>query len=310
MRATRGERDRWTARGRAVAGFAASACAGVNDGTATAAGGGAHGASAERRDAEDASERTVLRERALRAALRRTDEHGWTTAAIDAGLRDLKLSPAMRACVRADGRAGGDASELGGELVGYFEEALDVAFHAKVVAERERMRTMTSRERVKWMIQTRLEMIGAKLESWPKALAALATPTHAAATFRRRSALADFIADASGVDDVDSLPEIVDGVRHHVERATIALTYAVIELRLLVDTSEDNRETWAFLSRLVDDVAARRVDVLELKSYLDVFARDLDVPAAVARVGDTAASSVFRALVALVRRRAPPSAPS
>ena len=137
-----------------------------------------------------------MRERALRAALKRVDEYGWSEGAIDAGLRDLKLSPAMRSCVRSDARPNAPANELGGELVLYFEEALDAAFQAKVVGERERLRSMTSSERVKWMIQTRLEMIGARIDSWHRALAAVATPTYALASLRRRASFADFVADA------------------------------------------------------------------------------------------------------------------
>jgi len=228
------------------------------------------------RDGVDASERAMLRERALRAALRWTEELGWTTAAIDAGLRDLKLSPAMRACVRADGRANGPVDNIAGELVAYYEEALDAALHAKATSESERLRALNSRERVKWLVRARLEMLGPKLDSWPGALAAMATPEHATATLRRRAALADFIADVAGLDDAsDSLSEPVDSVRRALERVAIGAIYTVVELRLITDSSERHRETWSLLDRAVDDFAARRVDLLELRSHVDVLLRDV-----------------------------------
>lgn len=224
----------------------------------------------------------MLRERALRAALKRVRELGWTDAAVDAGLRDLNLSPAMRAIVRGDAGAGardsGPGDGLAGELAGYFEECADAAFHAKVVAEGETLRAMNSRERVKWLMRARLEMIESKLDSWPRALAAMATPRYAMTTLRRRAALADFIADAADVDAVDVLPDSLDTFRWHAERAAMLALYAATELRLLTDSSENRRKTWAFLDARVDDIARSRVDVLELKSYIDVFARDANVP--------------------------------
>ena len=231
--------------------------------------------SSEARDGADASERAMLRERALRAALRRTETFGWTTAAIDAGLRDLNLSPAMRACVRADGRANGPANDLAGELVAYYEEALDAALHAKATSESERLRAMNSRERLEWLVRARLEMLAPKLDSWPGALAALATPEHATATLRRRAALADFLADAARLDDAsDSLPEPVDALRRALERAAIGIIYSAVELRLITDTTERRRATWSLLGALIRDFSARRVDLLELRAFTDVALRD------------------------------------
>ena len=186
---------------------------------------------------------------------------------------------AMRAR-RTRGRAtrdSGPGDGLAGELAGYFEECADAAFHAKVVAEGETLRAMNSRERVKWLMRARLEMIESKLDSWPRALAAMATPRYAMTTLRRRAALADFIADAADVDAVDVLPDSLDTFRWHAERAAMLALYAATELRLLTDSSKDRRKTWAFLDARVDDIARSRVDVLELKSYIDVFARDADV---------------------------------
>jgi len=268
------------------------------------------------RDESDANERALLRERALRAALKRVDEHGWSEAAIDAGLRDLKLSPAMRSCVRSDARAKAPADELAGELVLYFEEALDAAFQAKVVGERERLRSMTSSERVKWMIQTRLEMIGARIDSWHRALAALATPTYALASLRRRAAFADFVADAAGVDAVDILPSALEPFQWHAERATIITLYTATELHLMTDSSKNNRRTWAFLSSKADAVAESRVAALELKSYIDVLSRDAALPRAFTRLFGSSSrrlddivavaapfADAFRALVKRAPRR-------
>ena len=271
-------------------GFAASATTTRGDDDAStscdggASDGGERGRDGDARDARarrDEEARAVLRERALRAALKRVRELGWTDAAVDAGLRDLNLSPAMRAIVRGDAGAGardsGPGDGLAGELAGYFEECADAAFHAKVVAEGETLRAMKSRERVKWLMRARLEMIESKLDSWPRALAAMATPRYAMTTLRRRAALADFIADAADVDALDVLPDSLDTFRWHAERAAMLALYAATELRLLTDSSKDRRKTWAFLDARVDDIARSRVDVLELKSYIDVFARDADL---------------------------------
>ncbi len=251
------------------------------------------------RDESDANERALLRERALRAALKRVDEYGWSEGAIDAGLRDLKLSPAMRSCVRSDARPNAPANELGGELVLYFEEALDAAFQAKVVGERERLRSMTSSERVKWMIQTRLEMIGARIDSWHRALAAVATPTYALASLRRRASFADFVADAAGVDAVDILPSALEPFQWHAERATIATLYTATELHLMTDSSKNNRRTWAFLSAKADAVAESRVAALELKSYVDVLSRDAALPRAFAKFFGSSSTLPFDDVVAV-----------
>jgi len=157
-----------------------------------------------------------------------------------------------------------------------WEEALDAALHAKATSESERLRALNSRERLKWLVRARLEMLGPKLDSWPGALAAMATPEHATATLRRRAALADFIADVAGLDDAsDSLSEPVDSVRRALERVAIGAIYTVVELRLITDSSERHRETWSLLDRAVDDFAARRVDLLELRSHVDVLLRDV-----------------------------------
>lgn len=223
---------------------------------------------------EDANDRAILRERVLRAALRRVNEHGWTDAAIDAALRDLNLSPAMRSCVRGDESMKGKSSDLAGELVGYYEEELDAAFQASVVDESDALKGMNSKERMKWLIQKRVEMLAPKLETWPRALMTLASsPYYAAATFRRRAALADFIAEAADVPRVDVLPESLDAIRWHADRAVIMAIYSAVELHILTDSSKNYRSTWAFLSARVDEVSSARVDVMELKSYIDVLAR-------------------------------------
>lgn len=271
----------------------------ARDGDASTSTSTSSSSSGASRDESDANERALLRERALRAALKRVDEHGWSEAAIDAGLRDLKLSPAMRSCVRSDARPNAPANELAGELVLYFEEALDAAFQAKVVGERERLRTMTSSERVKWMIQTRLEMIGARIDSWHRALAALATPTYALASLRRRAALADFVADAAGVDAVDILPSALEPFQWHAERATIATLYTATELHLMTDSSKNNRRTWAFLSSKADAVAESRVAALELKSYVDVLSRDAALPRAFTKLFGSSSKLHFDDIVAV-----------
>lgn len=243
------------------------------------------------REEEDANDRAILRERVLRAALRRVNEHGWTDAAIDAALRDLNLSPAMRSCVRGDDSLKGKSSDLAGELVGYYEEELDAAFQASVVDESDALKGMNSKERMKWLIQKRVEMLAPKLETWPRALVTLASsPYYAAATFRRRAALADFIAEAADVPRVDVLPESLDAIRWHADRAVIIAIYSAVELHILTDSSKNYRSTWAFLSARVDEVSSARVDVMELKSYVDVLARG----AGIERVPDVFTASAAK----------------
>jgi len=285
------ERASASARRGVTRGFAASATTGGEGDDATTS--VSHDSTDETGDSraeEDANDRAILRERVLRAALRRVNEHGWTDAAIDAALRDLKLSPAMRSCVRADESMKGKSSDLAGELVGYYEEELDAAFQASVVDESDALKGMNSKERMKWLIRKRVEMIAPKLETWPGALMTLASPNYAAATFRRRAALADFIAEAADVPRVDVLPESLDAIRSHADRAVIMAIYSAVELHMLTDSSKSYRSTWAFLSARVDEVSSARVDVMELKSYVDVLARG----AGIERVPDVFATSAAK----------------
>jgi len=259
---------------------------------------------------EDARERAVTRERALRAALRRVDAFGFTADAVDAGLRDLKLSPAFRGvCVRGDGENGASAEALGGELAAYFEEACDGAFHAKIVESAETLSKMSASERMKWLIRTRLEFVIPRLEAWPRALATMAHPVNALATLRRRASLADDIAQAVDASPVDVLPAELDGARWYAERATIAALYSATELRLATDSSPNFADVWTFLDARVDELSSARTSALEMKSYLDVIARSSNAPLTVDAVASTflaAARSPFAALA----RRFPPSSSS
>lgn len=248
----------------------------------------------------DASDRAVLRERILRAALKRVDEHGFSDAAVDAGLRDLKLSPASRAnALGRDGSSGAATAcgpgALAGELVGYFEEACDAAFHAKVVENADMLSTLNSSDRIEWLVKTRLEYVVPRLDAWPRALATMASPQNALATFKRRASLADDIAQAADIAHVDILPAELDGARWYAERATIVALYAAVELHLATDTSKDFRKTWAFLHARVRDLATARTSALELRSYVDVLARAAGLDPARSDVASAMAASALRA---------------
>ena len=162
---------------------------------------------------------------------------------------------------------------LAAELVGYFEEACDAAFHAKVVDNAEMLSTLNSSDRIEWLVKSRLEYVVPRLDAWPRAMAMMASPQNALATLKRRASLADDIAQAADVAHVDILPAELDGARWYAERATIVALYAATELHLATDTSKDFRKTWAFLRARVHELANARTSALELKSYVDVLSR-------------------------------------
>lgn len=200
----------------------------------------------------------VLRERALRAALKRVRELGWMDVVVDVGLRDLNLLFVM--CVIVCGDVGVGVRDLGlgdgfaGELAGYFEECADAAFYAKVVVEGEMLCVMKLCECVKWLMCVCLEMIEFKFDLWLCVFVAMATSRYAMTTFRRRVAFADFIVDVVDVDVLDVFLDLLDMFCWYVECVVMFVLYVVIELRLLTDSSKDRRKTWVFFDVCVDDI--------------------------------------------------------
>jgi ubiquinone biosynthesis protein COQ9 len=187
-----------------------------------------------------------LEQRLLDAALAHVPAHGWSRDALEAGARDLGLSPA----------AAGLLPRGEGQLVEAFIGACNDALAAQLaggpgpLAARLAAAGDDERARLHAALRTRLEMLAPHVASWPQALALAAQPRNLPHALALGAAMVDAVAGAL-------LPPAA-GADWYSQRAALAAAYAAAEAAMLVDASEGFAETWTFLDRRLADAEALR----------------------------------------------------
>jgi ubiquinone biosynthesis protein COQ9 len=175
-------------------------------------------------------ERSEARDAALRAALPHVPAHGWTSAALRAGLQDLGQDPAEAARLFPNGPA---------EVVEAWCDLADRDMEAAAMAlEFGGLRTPA---KIRRLVLLRLEQLEPHREAARHAFGLLSLPWYAGAAARATARTADAIWRAAGDTSAD--------LSRHTRRATLAAIYTATFAFWLQDRSPGFTATADFLDR-------------------------------------------------------------
>ena len=110
----------------------------------------------------------------------------------------------------------------------------------------ERLGNLPIRERIRSLVQFRLDAVAGREEALRRALAIMAMPQNAARTAKLSWSSADRMWRLAGDTAAD--------FNHYTKRATLAALYGATLLAFVADESEGKAETRAFLDRRIDGV--------------------------------------------------------
>lgn len=110
----------------------------------------------------------------------------------------------------------------------------------------ERIGNLPIRERIRSLVQFRLDAVTGREESLRRALAIMAMPQNAARTVKLSWSSADRMWRLAG--------DVAADFNHYTKRATLAALYASTLLVFVADESEGKAETRAFLDRRINGV--------------------------------------------------------
>ncbi len=160
---------------------------------------------------------------------------GWTNLAVDAAAD----------CAGVDRAAARFA--FGGKAMAMIEawtRAIDADMVAALPAER--VTSLPIRERIRTLIEYRIDAMAGREEALRLALVVMARPGNVAATTRLAWKSADVMWRLAGDTATD--------YNHYTKRATLGAIYAATLAVLADDRSEDHADTRAFLARRIDGV--------------------------------------------------------
>ncbi len=165
---------------------------------------------------------------------------GWGLAAVDAAAERLGLSPEVARLAFPEAARGGGAMAMIAAWVAHIDAAMVQALPAETLA------ALSIRQRIRQMVQFRLDAIRSAEEALRRALAIMAMPQNLRASLVLGWRSADAMWRLAGDTATD--------LNHYSKRATLAAIYAATLLAFVDDTSEDKAETRAFLDRRIDGV--------------------------------------------------------
>ncbi len=160
---------------------------------------------------------------------------GWTDAAVDAAANVHGVAPATARLA-----FGGGAMDR----IGAWIERIDADMAAALPAER--IGNLSMRERIRTLLQFRLDALAGYEEALRRALSIVAMPQNAAATAQRSWRSADVMWRLAGDRAAD--------FNHYTKRITLAGIYTATLLVFANDSSEGKADTHAFLARRIDGV--------------------------------------------------------
>jgi len=136
---------------------------------------------------------------------------------------------------------------FGGKAMAMIEAWVETIDRAMVAAlPPEHLATLPIRERIRVMIEFRIDAVLGQEESLRRALIEMAKPHHVAATARLAWHTADVMWRLAGDTATD--------YNHYTKRMTLGGIYAATLAVLADDRSEDRADTRAFLGRRIDGV--------------------------------------------------------
>jgi ubiquinone biosynthesis protein COQ9 len=160
---------------------------------------------------------------------------GWTDKAVTAAAEIAGVDP--------DGARfafGGKAMAM----IDAWTRAIDAEMAAALPTER--LITLPIRERIRALIEFRIDAIAGREEALRRALIVMARPGNVAASARLGWKSADVMWRLAGDTATD--------LNHYTKRATLGTIYAATLAVLADDRSEDHADTRAFLSRRINGV--------------------------------------------------------
>lgn len=107
---------------------------------------------------DDSSSDEALRFELLEGALSLVQQEGWSRRAIERAALDRGLSAS----------AAGILERGEGQLVEHFVSRCNDELNAELAAMADELKAMPIRERIRWAVQRRLEMVQPYIDSWPQ----------------------------------------------------------------------------------------------------------------------------------------------
>ena len=165
---------------------------------------------------------------------------GWTKAAVDNAAqaegvdKDLALLAFNEDGKRIDPM----------DLIDAWIQSIDRAMAARLPAET--LATMKIRERIRQLVEARIDLLSENRESLRRALAIEAMPLNAPRALKWGWRSADIMWRLAG--------DIATDYNHYTKRAMLGSIYAATLAVLVNDESEGEAETRAFLGRRIDNV--------------------------------------------------------
>jgi ubiquinone biosynthesis protein COQ9 len=160
---------------------------------------------------------------------------GWTDVAVAAAAAEAGVDPEAARFV-----FGGRAMAM----IDAWTRAIDAAMAQALPAER--LATLSIRERIRALVEFRIDAIAGREEALRRALVELAKPHNLAASARLGWKSADVMWRLAGDTATD--------YNHYTKRATLGGVYAATLAVLADDRSEGHAETRAFLSRRINGI--------------------------------------------------------
>ncbi|XP_067651423.1 ubiquinone biosynthesis protein COQ9, mitochondrial-like isoform X2 [Haliotis asinina] len=203
-----------------------------------------------------------IKQRILEAALAFVPQHGWSKNALAAGAEMEGLPPV----------AHGMFPRGGVELVHYLYMRSNQQLANTLAAEVKELHTQgaekpQTRPFIARAVQIRLRMLIPYMEHWPQAMAMQALPQNAKESWCNLATLTDDIWYHVGDRSTD--------FNWYTKRASLAAVYKATEIFMIQDRSEDYTDTWAFLDRRLNNVAAFGKTVKNMEQFTSVMSEGL-----------------------------------
>lgn len=160
---------------------------------------------------------------------------GWTDTALAEAARATGVDADIARLAFKDGAMG---------MIGAWIETIDAAMAAAL--PRETLAGMKIRERIRSLVQFRLDAVLGREEALRRALAVMAMPQNAVAALKSGWHSADVMWRLAGDTATDW--------NHYSKRAILGSLYGATLAVFVNDESEDKAQTRAFLDRRIEDV--------------------------------------------------------
>ena len=160
---------------------------------------------------------------------------GWTEAAVAAAAREAGVDGDIARLAFKDGAMG---------MIGAWIETIDTAMAAALTPER--LAAMKIRERIRSLVQFRLDAVAGREEALRRALAIMAMPQNAATALKTGWRSADVMWRLAGDTATDW--------NHYSKRAILASLYGATLVVFVGDESDGKADTRAFLDRRIEGV--------------------------------------------------------